>query len=626
VSLLTLYRSAGLASPASIDGLQLWLDAADTSTITESGGDVSEWRDKSGNGNDVTQATAADQPVTGTRTINGLNVLDFTGTSWMRTVAETIISQPVTVFAVVEHDVIPAVGHYIYDSRGAANRHGFVMTPTTMDLFTTTPSLKAGTAETGIRLYMTVANSPNSSIAINAQVVGTGDTGAADFDMLTLGRRHTSIANLDGAIAEILIYDSALSDSDREAVETYLADKWGISIPGSVGQFTWDSNTSSPAASQTSTRTVTNTHLGMKRCVVNDAGVVQYYLNPQDYTEKEDGTAANLDGTDGQVMVEIPKFYTRRTVSGTETTWSISDRPRIGFTVHPAFVKDGVEVDYRYYGAYHASYLDATDSTYKSGLNLNDLTSSLDLSNDKLGSVSGVYPIVGATRDECRQLAANRGTVWRQLDFTLWSAVQLLYLVEYQTFYSQDELGGGNTADSYVASSSTQADSPHSIAGRSNSLGNASTDTTSGADTVTDPPTAFMSYRGIENFFGNAWQWVDGINVNVGGTGNAHVTNNRADFADDTSSNMTLIASSWPTTSDYIVSLQDVDNYFVPLSLSGGSSSTYVTDTATGSSSSNQVVRVGGDADNGAQHGAFSVVANVSSLSSARWVGARLAC
>jgi len=388
-----------------------------------------------------------------------------------------------------------------------------------------------------------------------------------------------------------------------------------------IGTFTWDSGTSSPAASQTAETTyIEELHGSMKRCVVSDAGVVQYYLDPTDSTLKEDGGAANLDGTDGQVMVEIPKFYTKREVSGTETTWSISPQNLSGFSVHPAFVKDGVEVDYRYYGAYHASYLDASDGTYKSGLNLDNL--SVDTGADKLGSVSGVYPIVGVTRAECRALAANRGSFWRQLDFALWSAVQLLYLVEYQTFYSQDELGAGNTADSYVSSSSNQSNSPSSIAGRSNSLGNVSTDTTSGASTVTNPPTAFMSYRGIENWYGNAWQWADGI---VKDDADIYITNDRSDFSDVGSpAGHDLVFDAFPNGPDgYIDAIADVDAYFLASSVSG-SSSTYLTDYLF-TNSGTRVVLVGGSADRGAQAGAFYVNAALSSSDAGRSVGARLA-
>jgi len=57
----------------------LWLDASDTATITAASGSVSQWDDKSGNGRNVTQGTAAAQPTTGAATLNGLNVLSFDG-------------------------------------------------------------------------------------------------------------------------------------------------------------------------------------------------------------------------------------------------------------------------------------------------------------------------------------------------------------------------------------------------------------------------------------------------------------------------------------------------------------------------------------------------------------------
>ena len=66
-------------TPASISGLALWLDAADTATITQSSGLVSQWNDKSGNARHATQATGANQPVTNTRTIGGRNAIEWTG-------------------------------------------------------------------------------------------------------------------------------------------------------------------------------------------------------------------------------------------------------------------------------------------------------------------------------------------------------------------------------------------------------------------------------------------------------------------------------------------------------------------------------------------------------------------
>jgi len=63
--------------PSGLTGLNLWLDASDAATITEASGSVSQWDDKSGNGNHATQGTGAYQPTTGVSTVNGLNVLEF---------------------------------------------------------------------------------------------------------------------------------------------------------------------------------------------------------------------------------------------------------------------------------------------------------------------------------------------------------------------------------------------------------------------------------------------------------------------------------------------------------------------------------------------------------------------
>jgi hypothetical protein len=354
-------------------------------------------------------------------------------------------------------------------------------------------------------------------------------------------------------------------------------------------------------------------------------GSIAYYLDPTDSTLKADGvTASVLDGTDGYVMVEIPKFYYQHTLVGTLNTWKVRTEPTAGYTLHPAFVKAGVEVDYRYIGAYDACYLDDTDSTYKSGLNLNDMTANLDLANDKLASVSGVYPLVGVTRAECRTLAANNGTGWHQLDFALWSAIQMLFLVEYTTFKTQATLGAGNTNGGYIASSADQDDSPHTIAGASNSLGDGSTDTTTGAGVNAKPGTSFMSYRGIENWYGNCWSWADGINVNMTTAGNVHVTNDYRDFADATTTGYTLLSSAFPTASGFIRDILNTGAYFLSSSNSGGSSTTFLTDQHFANASASMALLVGGRALDGANAGGFCLVSVFGSGFSDRSLGARL--
>lgn len=371
-----------------------------------------------------------------------------------------------------------------------------------------------------------------------------------------------------------------------------------------------------------STQVVTDIHTSMRRCVVRDDLTVAYYLDPSNSALKADGTASVLTGADGQVMVEIPATYVKFT-PGASREWAISMIPAPGYSLHPAFMKDSVFVPYRYRGAYTASYYDVSAGTYNDGYNWdsNPTIDATATTGDKLASVSGKYPLVGVTRNTCRIVAANRGPGWRVNDYWLEELVKLLFLVEYGSFNTQAKLGDGNAAGSYAAGSSgTQTDSPHSIAGKSNSLGNASTNTSTGASSGTRD-TAFMSYRGIENWYGNCWQFVDGINVNNGQT---YVSNTRSTFADDTVTGYDSLGVVNYQGSGWQTDLQQLPFSFLPSAVGGGSSS-YLGDYYWYAGGW-KVSLAGAGANYGSDGGAFAWAAITGSSSADRSISARLAC
>ena len=304
----------------------------------------------------------------------------------------------------------------------------------------------------------------------------------------------------------------------------------------------------------------------MRRCVLNADGTVKYYLHPTDSTKKADGTAAIINGTDGNVMVEIPKFwYKYEHVSGVHK-WSISDS-NCGpdYEVHPAFIRGGVEKDYRYYPAYE-------------GFNL----------SGKLISGSGRTPTVNQTRAQFRTLAAANGAGWSQIDWNLLVAVQLLYLTEYANFNSQAMIGRGNDAGSDYTMTT----------GGSNSIGNASSPSTNN-DT-------WMSYRGIENWYASMFKFIDGVNVQER---KYFINNKPATFADDVftgdyvDSGITSVASN-----GYVSNLVPNKKGFVASAVAG-SDSTYVPDYFY-QSTGNRVVAFGGSASAGLFCGAFYLYAH----------------
>jgi hypothetical protein len=274
-------------------------------------------------------------------------------------------------------------------------------------------------------------------------------------------------------------------------------------------------------------------------------------------------------------------------------------------------VKDGVEVDYRYYSAFEGSMYDASAGamTAKS-----DIATDLYASGDKMCSVAGQWAKTAETRAEYRAMAAERGSGWRQLDWYLNSAVQLLYLIEYADFNSQTMIGNGRTS---LSGGGWTADSYIGMTGLSIGEGNVSASVSNGSTLgyLTD----YMSYRGIENWYGNAWKMLDGITWDGRWTGApaaqpVYVTNNSADLIDYGIGNLTHLIDAPYIGSDagYISDISNVLG-FIP-SAAMGSSSTKLCDYYYQYSQSARdywrVVLFGGLAYHGGSAGGFALHAH----------------
>ena len=303
----------------------------------------------------------------------------------------------------------------------------------------------------------------------------------------------------------------------------------------------WDTSSNSPALTRINIagETITMARadfdslspwMNIRRCNLSDAGAVNAYYGDSWYSDT---------GSNGQVMVEIPKFYYKSSKVGTVISWWISNQPLTGFTVHPAFVVDSVTKEKIYMSAYEG-YV-ATGS--------------------KLASISGVAPAVSADLPTFRGYAHNRGTGWEVNDFNTVCAIQLLYLIEYANFDSQVQIGRGVVDVSAAVNTGATA-----------SLGNAS-----GMASGTNGQVS-ISYRGIENFWGNVWKWVDGINIKA--DRNPWIANH--DFASDVFAHPYVDTGLTNGATDgYVINIgfgSGLDYGFLASDVTGGSSSTYLCD------------------------------------------------
>ena len=320
----------------------------------------------------------------------------------------------------------------------------------------------------------------------------------------------------------------------------------------------------------------------MRRCVMNDDGTVNYYLHPHNSNYKADGTAADLTGASGNVMVEVPKFYYKynyNTTVGVVHEHSISLIPLDGYIVHDAFVRGGVEMANRYYPAYLG---------YSTG--------------SKLLSRSGVYPTVGQTRAQFRTLARANGTGWEQIDFLLYEAITLLMVIEYGTMNIQSALGQGRTA---LTGGTWAGSSLIGINGLSNGVGNGTANVSyagSADDAAADG--SFMTYRGCENFFGNIWRFVDGINCNGSNSKLVYLNMNPATYADSViTGDYVSIGVTSAAASGYVRKLGNTRKGFIPTDITGGTSANGTTDYYYTSTTVDTLALVGGYAAAGLSAG-----------------------
>lgn len=232
-TLVSTWLPPGRTIPRSLSPT-VWLDASITSSITESGGAVSQWNDVSGNLNHVSQATAANQPTTGAYTINGRNVIRFDGSNdWLaNTTLPASQSQPWSVFIVAKASSSVTTGKALMNPYSGDNGAGFLETASgTRYVSAYFGSVGRGPSitDTNANVFYFMASGASTIVGANTTFstvsAGTGTRGAG----LLLGTNTVRNAEFfNGDMAEILFFNYALTTGQRDDVRSYLASKWGI--------------------------------------------------------------------------------------------------------------------------------------------------------------------------------------------------------------------------------------------------------------------------------------------------------------------------------------------------------------------------------------------------------------
>ena len=249
---------------------------------------------------------------------------------------------------------------------------------------------------------------------------------------------------------------------------------------------------------------------GRKRCNVADDGTIVAYHGDPEYKE---------DGSMGQVMVYQPKFYylvcpvvydpIKSTGLGyhlRKANYYVSSKPRAGFRLHPAFYdENGNQVDYILMGAFEGSIYDTSAQAYLlQDEQVADFTAS---TGDKFSSIAGAKPSSGKTqsltRPNIEQLAKNRGAGWHLDNIKIASMNQLLMIIEMGQMELQGAIGKGVTE----VNDTPNTENNSVLTGGTSSLGNK----TGIADGVNGKVS--ISYRGLENPWGNIWKFIYGVNI-----------------------------------------------------------------------------------------------------------------
>lgn len=365
-----------------------------------------------------------------------------------------------------------------------------------------------------------------------------------------------------------------------------------------------------------------------KGCVANGAKV-NYYLDPNDWSKKADGTPSVLDGTDGTVRVHIPKFYGKSGVEGNKRWVRISTVKCDDTWVEiPEMLLDAYRSTVNQTGNKAVSVVNTT-AQFRGGGNrtANDTYLDTDAFRSDLGK-----PRTNISRANMRTYAANAGSEMLCYEYYKW-IFYWAWVIEYATFNSQATYNAELTADGYhqgglgpgITDWNNNANGwsgyngtyPITPCGYCNDIGNFTgikelvIPETVVDESTTVPTKTFKvpRWRGFDNPFGDIWTNLDGIILErtaANQPSSVYTTSNPSAFGDDNTAKGKMTVAGKEIASDGYTKDFDLGSKgeIIP-SVVSGSATTYMCDYhwCNTASTSLRTLIVGSNAFNGGYAG-----------------------
>lgn len=365
-----------------------------------------------------------------------------------------------------------------------------------------------------------------------------------------------------------------------------------------------------------------------KGCVANGAEI-NYYLNPNDWSQKADGTPSVLDGTDGTVRVHIPKFYGKSGVEGTKRWVRMSTIKMDNTWIEiPEMLVDAYRstVDTTVSATPKAVSVVNTTAQFRGGGNrtANDTYLDTDAFRSDLGK-----PRTNISRANMRTYATNAGSEMLCYEYYKW-IFYWAWVVEYATLNSQKAYTADLTAEGYHQGglgdgvttwngdwNTYNGYYPLTPCGYCNDIGNfTGVKDLVIPETVINESTTVASktfkvprWRGFDNPFGDIWTNLDGIILErtaANQPSSVYTTTDPTAFGDDNTAKGKMTVAGTEIASDGWIKDYDLGETgeIIP-SVVGGSATTYMCDYhyCNASSTALRTLIVGGDANDGSYAG-----------------------